>query len=121
MKKFILIIMATIFAATAFADGGPTCRVWGTNGIVAAVSPTYAKVITGTGFYVKDIRVSITVKSNSDIGVAVEVVDRNGNVVGTETFFIRSGNTNSDKKIIYCNGVQVDDQVTLRIASASCQ
>ena len=112
--------MVSFFLGTisAFASNdGNTCRVYGTNGVVATVNPTTVEIDKMSGN--KDVTVEITKKQLEDVGIVVELI-LDGVNIGSGVVTVPAGKTESSAIIFY----KAQDKrgiATVNIASASCQ
>lgn len=118
MKKLFLALVLSLFTSTAFC-GAPTCRVYGTNGVVATLS----SVEDGTGKSQPqmDVTVSITEAQTKDISIVVEAT-QDGSFVGSRVVTIIAKQT-SCRVDLYLNSNYNKNggRVNVSIASASCQ
>lgn len=118
MKKLFLALVLSLFTATAFC-GAPTCRVYGTNGVVATLS----NVEDGTHYSQPQmkVQVSITEAQSKDISVVVEAT-QNGSFVGSCVVTIPAKYKTSTEKIyLNSNYNKNGGRINVSIASASCQ
>lgn len=119
MKKLFLALVLSLFTYTAFC-GAPTCRVYGTNGVIATLS----KVKDGTHYSEPQmtVTVSITEAQTKDISVVVEAT-QDGSFVGSCVVTIYARRTSSGNVALYLNSNYNKNggRVNVSIASASCQ
>lgn len=119
MKKLFLALVLCLFTSTAFC-GAPTCRVYGTNGVVATICYTNDQTDEiGPRF---EVQVAITKAQTEDVSVVVEAT-QDGNFVGSVVVPIYAGATRSERGIIFLNNNYNKNggRVNINIASASCQ
>lgn len=118
MKKLFLALVLSLFTSTAFC-GAPTCRVYGTNGVVATLS----KVEDGTHYSEPQMKVtvSITEAQTKDISVVVEAT-QDGSFVGSCVVTIPARYMESRVQLfLNSNYNKNGGRVNVSIASASCQ
>ena len=118
MKKLFLALVLSLFISTAFC-GAPTCRVYGTNGVVATLS--YVEDGTGYSQPQMKVTVSITEAQTEDISVVVEAT-QDGNFVGSCVVTIFADHKSSCQQLfLNSNYNKNGGRVNVSIASASCQ
>lgn len=119
MKKLFLALVLSLFISTAFC-GVPTCRVYGTNGVVATICYTNDQTDQiGPRF---EVQVEITKAQPEDVSVVVEAT-QDGNFVGSCVVTIFSKSTRSKAETLFLNNNynKKGGRVNISIASASCQ
>lgn len=118
MKKLFLALVLCLFTSTAFC-GAPTCRVYGTNGVVATLSKVFGPTDKPQAQML--ITVSITEAQTKNISVVVEAT-QDGNFVGSCVVTIPVNHTGQSGEInLNSNYNKNGGRVNVNIASASCQ
>jgi hypothetical protein len=120
MKKFILLILSSLFISTSVFADETNCRVWGTDAVATINNPVDELYQRGSGIGVF-AKVEITEAQTKDVGVVVNVYSAIDNkLIVSEVVRISKGST-SGSSFIVCRGGKVGDVVYIRLARASCQ
>lgn len=117
MKKLFLALVLCTLSTAAFC-GGPTCRVYGANDIVATL--TRIGAVEGDPEYI-EITVQLTENPTENISVVVEAT-QDGNFVGSTVVTFSSFMSMCEGKIFLNSSYNENGgPVAVNIASASCQ
>ncbi len=123
MKKFILLILSSLFISTSVFADETNCRVWGTDAVATINNPVDELHQYGSGICVF-AKVEITEAQTKDVNVVVNVYSAVDNhLIGSGVARIAKGHTtpNNGYITIECRGGKVGDVVYIRLARASCQ
>lgn len=122
MKKFILLILSSLFISTSVFADETSCRVWGTDAVATIQNPVSTLYQSGNHVSAGPM-VEITDPQTKDVNVVVNVYSASDNqLIGSGVARIEKGKTTIGNKNfeIKCRGTS-GDVVYIRIARASCQ